>query len=299
MNNLLYLSVALLWGSSWFAIKFQLGIISETISLAWRFFIASSILFLFCIIFKKKIKLPIYELKHIAIQGILLFSFNYFFIYLGTNYVTSGLVAILFSNVTIFVIINGYIFFKKPIRLNVLTGSILGIIGLIFIFQFEFTKNISHDNLIKGIILIIIGTYIASLGMLYSGLNQEKNIPLLQSNAYGMFFGAFLMIIIALLFNQKIAIDTNISYITSLLFLALFGSVLGFSFYLKLLAKIGADKASYVNILTPVVALSLSTIFENYTWGMQNFLGFLLVIIGNFIILTKKFNYLNKEKYFK
>ena len=60
--------------------------------------------------------------------------------------------------------------------------------------------------------------------------------------------------------------------------------------YLKLLGKIGADKASYVNILTPVVALSLSTIFENYIWGVQNFIGFLLVIIGNFIILSKKLN---------
>ena len=198
MNLFFYLTVAILWGSSWFAIKLQLGIIPETVSLAWRFFIASFILFLFCIIFKKKIKLSFFELQNIAIQGILLFSFNYFFIYWGTNYVTSGLVAILFSNVTIFVILNGYFFFNKPIRLNVLIGSILGIIGLIFIFHFEFTKNINSNNLLKGIILILIGTYIASLGMLYSGLNQEKNIPLTQSNAYGMFFGAFLMIIISI-----------------------------------------------------------------------------------------------------
>lgn len=288
MNLFLYLTVALFWGSSWFAIKFQLGFVPETISLAWRFFIASAILFLFCLIFKKKIKLTLYQIKHIAIQGIFLFSINYFFIYLGTNYVTSGLVAILFSNVTIFVIFNGYIFFKKPIRINVLIGSILGIIGLILIFHFELTKNINHNNLIKGIILILIGTYFASLGMLYSGLNQEKNIPLIQSNAYGMFFGASLMLLIALVFNNQVTIDTNIPYISSLFFLVFFGSILGFGSYLKLLGNIGADKASYVNILTPVVALSLSTIFENYAWGTQNFIGFLLVISGNFIILSKR-----------
>ena len=176
MNLFLYLSVAILWGSSWFAIKFQLGFVPETVSLAWRFFIASLILFLFCFIFQKNIRLTFYQIKHIAIQSIFLFSTNYFFIYLGTNYVTSGLVAILFSNVTIFVIFNGYIFFKKPIRFNVLVGSILGIIGLILIFQFELTKNIDPYPLIKGIILILIGTYLASLGMLYSGLNQERKI---------------------------------------------------------------------------------------------------------------------------
>ena len=288
MNLFLYLSVALLWGSSWFAIKFQLGLVPESVSLAWRFFLASLILFIFCLIFKKKLKLSLYEIKHIAIQGVLLFSLNYFFIYWGTNYVTSGLVAILFSTVSVFVIFNGYFFFKKPIRINVLIGSLIGVIGLIFIFQFEFTKNINPKELIKGIIFILIGTYFASLGMLYSGLNQERKIPLVQSNTYGMFFGASLMLLLTIFSKNQIILDTNYPYISSLIFLAFFGSVLGFGSYLTLLGKIGADKASYVNILTPVVALTLSTLFENYLWDIQNSLGFILVILGNLIILSKK-----------
>jgi len=288
MNLFLYLSVALLWGSSWFAIKFQLGLVPESVSLAWRFFLASFILFIFCLTFKKKIKLPFYEIKYIAIQGVLLFSLNYFFIYWGTNFVTSGLVAILFSTVSVFVIFNGYFFFKKPIIVNVLIGSLIGIIGLVFIFQMEFAKNINPRELIKGIILILIGTYFASLGMLYSGLNQERKIPLVQSNAYGMFFGASLMLIVTIFSKNEIIIDTNFPYLSSLLFLAFFGSVLGFGSYLTLLGKIGADKASYVNILTPIVALTLSTLFENYLWGLQNSLGFVLVISGNLIILYKK-----------
>ena len=288
MNVLLYLGVVLFWGSSWFAIKFQLGLIPESVSLAWRFFLASAMLFIFCIAFQRKLKLSFFEFKHIAIQGFLLFSTNYFFIYLGVNYVTTGLVAILFSTVTIFVIFNGFIFFKKPIRLNVFIGSIFGIIGLIFIFQVEFTKLVQPDNLIKGIVLILIGTYFASLGMLYSGLNQERNIPFIQTNAYGMFFGASLMMLLAIFSRQDISIDTNIPYISSLVFLAFFGSVLGFGFYLRLLNNIGADRASFVYIITPVVALSLSTLFEGYIWGMQNSIGVVLVFIGNIIILSKK-----------
>ena len=124
--------------------------------------------------------------------------------------------------------------------------------------------------------------------MLYSGLNQERNIPFIQTNAYGMFFGASLMMLLAIFSRQDISIDTNISYISSLVFLAFFGSVLGFGFYLRLLNNIGADRASYVNIITPVVALSLSTLFEGYIWGMQNSIGVVLVFIGNIIILSKK-----------
>ncbi len=79
MNILLYLGVVLFWGSSWFAIKFQLGLVPESISIAWRFFLASAILFMFCIVFQRKLKLSFFEFKHIAIQGFLLFSINYFF----------------------------------------------------------------------------------------------------------------------------------------------------------------------------------------------------------------------------
>jgi drug/metabolite transporter (DMT)-like permease len=124
--------------------------------------------------------------------------------------------------------------------------------------------------------------------MLYSGLNQERNIPFIQTNAYGMFFGASLMMLLAIFSRQNISIDTNMSYLSSLIFLAFFGSVMGFGFYLKLLNNIGADKASYVNIITPVIALGLSTLFEGYVWEMQNLLGVVLVFIGNFIILYKK-----------
>ena len=288
MNIILYLGVVVFWGSSWLAIKFQLGLIPESVSLAWRFFLASAMLFIFCLAFQRKLKLSFFEFKHIGIQGFLLFSTNYFFIYQGTNFITTGLVAILFSTVTIFVIFNGYIFFRKPIRLNVFIGSIFGIIGLIFIFQVEFAKFIQPDNLIKGIVLILVGTYIASLGMLYSGLNQERNIPFIQTNAYGMFFGACLMMLLAIFSGQNISIDTNTSYLSSLIWLAFFGSVLGFGFYLKLLNNIGADRASFVYIVTPVVALSLSTFFEGYVWGMQNSVGVLLVFIGNIIVVSKK-----------
>ena len=139
-----------------------------------------------------------------------------------------------------------------------------------------------------GLILILIGTYFASLGMLYSGLNQERKIPLVQSNTYSMFFGASLMLIVAIFSKNEIIIDINFPYVSSLLFLAFFGSVLGFGSYLSLLGKIGADKASYVNVLSPVVALTLSTLFENYFWSLQNSLGFVLVIVGNILIFYKK-----------
>ncbi len=287
MNFFLYLGVVLFWGSSWFAIKFQLGIVSESMSIAWRFFLASFILYLFCNIFNKKYDLKIKTLKWISLQGIFLFCLNYYFIYLGTNYIKTGLVAVIFSTVTLFILVNGFIFFKEKININVFYGAIIGIIGLILIFNNELILYSFDTNIIIGILLTLIGTYFASIGMLISQRNQNNQIPLIQTNMIGMFIGASVILIFSISAGNKIIFDYNIHYISSLFYLSIIGSILGFGFYLKLLNNIGASKASYVNVITPILALFISTIFEGYTWSLLNSIGLVLVVLGNIIIFRR------------
>ena len=287
MNYILYFGVILFWGSSWFAIKFQLGIVPETISIAYRFYIASFILIIFCFFSKITFNLRLNQIKWITLQGFFLFSLNYYFIYLGTNYVKTGLVAVIFSTVSIFVLINGIIFFKEKINSNVLLGALIGIFGLILIFNKELQLYAFNNELIIGIILCLIGTYFASIGMLISQRNHKNNIPLVQNNTLSMFIGATFVLVIANSTGNKIIFDFDIKYISSLFYLSIIGSVLGFGFYLKLLNNIGAGKASYVNVVTPILALFISTLYENYTWDILNSFGLILVIFGNIIIFRK------------
>ena len=287
MNYILYFGVILFWGSSWFAIKFQLGIVPETISIAYRFYIASFILIIFCICSRITFNLRLNQIKWITLQGFFLFSLNYYFIYLGTNFVKTGLVAVIFSTVSIFVLINGIIFFKEKINSNVLLGALIGICGLILIFNKELQLYAFNNELIIGIILCLIGTYFASIGMLISQRNHKNNIPLVQNNTLSMFIGATFVLVIASSTGNKIIFDFDIKYISSLFYLSIIGSVLGFGFYLKLLNNIGAGKASYVNVVTPILALFISTLYENYTWDILNSFGLILVIFGNIIIFRK------------
>tara|TARA_B100000927_G_scaffold45160_1_gene32651 strand:+ start:98 stop:970 length:873 start_codon:yes stop_codon:yes gene_type:complete len=287
MNYILYFGVILFWGSSWFAIKFQLGIVPETISIAYRFYIASFILIIFCFFSKITFNLRLNQIKWITLQGFFLFSLNYYFIYLGTNFVKTGLVAVIFSTVSIFVLINGIIFFKEKINNNVLLGALIGIFGLILIFNKELQLYAFNNELIIGIILCLIGTYFASIGMLISQRNHKNNIPLVQNNTLSMFIGATFVLVIASSTGNKIIFDFDIKYISSLFYLSIIGSVLGFGFYLKLLNNIGAGKASYVNVVTPILALFISTLYENYTWDILNSFGLILVIFGNIIIFRK------------
>jgi drug/metabolite transporter (DMT)-like permease len=202
----------------------------------------------------------------------------------------TGLICLIFSTLTLFTVFNGFIFFKKPIRVPILIGAVVGIGGLSIIFSNEISNtqwSLSSD-VAKGFIWMLLATFFASIGMLLSGQFQARKIPLVQSNAFSMLYGSMILIVYISFSDVSFSFDTSYSYVISLVYLAVVASVIGFGVYLKLVGNIGADKASYVNIFTPTIALLLSTLFENYQWSLFGLVGVLLIIVGNVIVLYAK-----------
>jgi len=290
MNIALYSLVLFCWGTSWLAITFQLGEVAPQVSIAWRFLIASLILFGWCFIRGINLSFPWRSHLSWIVLGIFLFSVNYICIYFGSFYLASGLVALIFSTLTLFTVFNGFIFFKYPIRWPILIGGLVGIAGLAVIFSNEIRTTVwsLESGVVKGFIWVLVGTFFASIGTLLSGEMQARKMPLVQSNAFGMLYGSLLIVAYTGIGDIKFGFDVSYSYIVSLISLALFASVLGFGAYLKLVGNIGADKASYVFIFTPVIALLLSTLFEDYQWSQVGLVGVMLIIVGNVLVLFAK-----------
>jgi drug/metabolite transporter (DMT)-like permease len=286
-NVAYYLITMLIWGSTWLAIKFQLGVVSPELSIAYRFVLAAIFLFVFSIARRLPLRFNWRQHFYIALQGLLLFSFNYFMVYLAEEHLVSGLVAILFSTIIIANVIFGTVFLKAPVRTRVVVGAFVGILGLILIFAPELNSfNLSSEGIL-GVILVIASVISASLGNIISARNQRSGLPVIQTNAFGMAYGAALMFALAIFNGAQLTFDPSTSYILSLLYLALFGSVIAFGTYLTLLGRIGPDRAAYVTVLFPVIALALSTLFEGITWSGAQLGGVALVLIGNVIVLTK------------
>jgi drug/metabolite transporter (DMT)-like permease len=290
MNALLYFVVLLAWGSSWFAISFQLGDVAPQVSIVWRFLLASIILFIWCYFRGLKLSFPWRDHLSWLLLGFFLFCINYICAYFGTFYLASGLVCLIFSTLTLFTVFNGFIFFKKPIRLPILVGAVVGIAGLSIIFSNEISSTdwSLESGVVKGFLWMLLATFFASIGMLLSGQFQARKIPLVQSNAFSMLYGSLILVSYITVSEVSFSFNTSYSYVLSLVYLALIASVIGFGVYLKLVGNIGADKASYVNIFTPTIALLLSTLFENYEWSWVGLIGVLLIIIGNIIVLYAK-----------
>ena len=290
MNALLYFVVLLAWGSSWFAISFQLGDVAPQVSIVWRFLLASITLFIWCYFRGLKLSFPWRDHLSWLLLGFFLFCVNYICAYFGTFYLASGLVCLIFSTLTLFTVFNGFVFFKKPIRLPILIGAVVGIAGLSVIFSNEISSAdwSLESGVVKGFLWMLLATFFASIGMLLSGQFQARKMPLVQSNAFSMLYGSLILVFYIAVSDVSFSFDTNYSYVISLVYLALIASVIGFGVYLKLVGNIGADKASYVNIFTPTIALLLSTLFENYEWSWVGLIGVLLIIIGNIIVLYAK-----------
>ena len=290
MNALLYLVVLLAWGSSWFAISFQLGDVAPQVSIVWRFLLASAMLFVWCYLRGLKLTFPLRDHLSWLLLGFFLFCINYICAYFGTFYLASGLVCLIFSTLTLFTVFNGFIFFKKPIRLPILIGAVVGIAGLSIIFSNEIssTEWSLNSGVVKGFIWMLLATFFASIGMLLSGQFQARKMPLVQSNAFSMLYGSTILVIYITFSDISFSFNTDYNYVVSLVYLAFVASVIGFGVYLKLVGNIGADKASYVNIFTPTIALLLSTLFEDYQWSWIGLIGVLLILVGNIIVLYAK-----------
>jgi drug/metabolite transporter (DMT)-like permease len=287
-NGILYLIPVLIWGSTWLAIKFQLGVVAPELSIAYRFALAASILLIYSAGRRLSLRFNIRQHAFMALQGLLLFSLNYFLVYLSEEHLTSGLVAIIFSMIIIMNVLFGALLIRNPIRGQVLLGAVIGLSGLLLIFRPEIAEFDLSGARALGVVMAFLGVISASLGNIVSARNQKHALPVVQTNAFGMAYGSLIMVGFAVVRGAPLTFDPSFTYVSSLIYLALFGSIIAFTSYLTLLGRIGPDRAAYVTVLFPIIALILSTLFEDLQWGAPQFIGALLVLLGNAIVLTKR-----------
>lgn len=292
MNNLaLFLISALIWGSTWLMITFQLGVVAPLVSVVYRFSLASIILFGFCLLKRKQFNFSRYDHLLILVQGLLLFGFNYWLTYIGITKITSALAAILSTSIVYFNVIFSRIFLGDRIKPEVLAGATIGVIGIALIFipeiKLKDMDKASSSEIWSGIWLVLTASLFASLGNIVSAKTQRRNIPVIQANALGMGYAGILLAIIAFASGLNFDFEFTYSYIGSLVYLALFGSVIAFGAFLTVLGRIGPDKAGYISLIYPVIAIIISTFFEDYRWTISGGVGFIIILVGNFIAMGK------------
>jgi drug/metabolite transporter (DMT)-like permease len=134
-----------------------------------------------------------------------------------------------------------------------------------------------------GLAIAFLGTLCFSAGNLLSSRMQSMGLHPFATNSWAMLIGASVLTIGSALAGFSFAIEPDARYLGALVYLAVFGSVIGFTAYLMLVGRIGPERAAYCTVLFPIVALAASTAFEGYRWSALAVVGLVLVVAGNLV----------------
>ncbi|MCC6948025.1 MAG: DMT family transporter [Bradyrhizobiaceae bacterium] len=283
----LFATVVIVWGTSWLPLRLQLGVVAPEVSGVWRFGFAAIVMFGWLLAAGARIRFGLADHFRFALLGALLFCFNFLLAYYSGFYLTSGLLAVVFSLAAVINPLLAAVLWRTPPETRVVLGAILGAGGVALLFGPEILATEASRDTLIGLMLVFGATLFFCSGNILSAAYQLRGIPVLPANTWCMFYGTLWFALIALLRGESFIVEWSARYFLSIAYLAIPSTVVAFAAYLTLLGRIGAGRAAYSTVLVPVVALVVSTLFESYQWTLAAALGVLLVVVGNAIVLSR------------
>ncbi len=278
----------LAWGTTWFAITLQLGVVDPVVSITYRFAFAALLLFAWGALRGESLKLN--RAQHFAAFGVGLFTFaiDYSFVYWAEERVTSAVVAVVFAamafvNLAVFRVAFGM---RAPLLAWGAAG--LGVIGVALLSWEEIVSANMSTRALTGIGLTLAGVFSAAIGNVYARRGELAGAGVIASTGWAMGYGAAMLALFALATGKTWAFEFTAPYVLSLLHLSVVGSVIAFALYYGLARRRGYATASYISALTPPLAMFVSALFEGKSWGLLALGGVVLVLAGQVLLLRSK-----------
>lgn len=286
-NVLLFIAVVVVWGLTWFAMHLQLGAGPVEIAIFWRFAL-SLVLLGGWLCLAGRLRRPVAaSIPWLIAMGICLFSGNYLVLYRAAAYLPSGMVSVIFSLVSVLNALNLWLFFRQRPDARIIGGGFLGVMGVALLLGGDHGGG-ARDGSLTGVGLALAGTLFFSLGNMVTRRIGRFDLDLPNAVFYAMAMGTLIVGTVALTQGYSFTIPLTAAWLGGLAYLSVFGSVIGFLTYLSLVHRIGADRAGYTTILSPVLALAVSGIFEGTQWTLVMLIGLVVVLAGNVLAFVRQ-----------
>ncbi|MCL4714060.1 MAG: EamA family transporter [Hyphomonadaceae bacterium] len=278
----------LAWGTTWYAITHQLGVVDPVVSITYRFALAAALLVAWCALRGETLKLS--RAQHAAAFGIGLFTFaiDYAFVYWAEERVTSAVVAVVFAAMAFVNLILFRLAFSQRASMLAWIAAGFGVIGVALLSWEEIASAQMSARAWTGIGLTLAGVLAAAIGNVYARRVELAGAGVAASTAWAMAYGAGLLALFALFTGKTWAFEFTWPYVLSLLHLAVVGSVIAFLLYYGLARRRGYALASYISALTPPVAMTVSALFEGKSWGALALGGVALVLFGQVLLMRAR-----------
>ena len=281
--------VTLIWGSTWLVIKDQLHSVPPSWSVTYRFAVAGVAMLVWAAMRKERLGLDLRGIGFATALGVTQFVLNYNLVYISEQYITSGVVAIVFALLLVPNAVLARIFLGQKMGRQLMIGSAIAIAGvaLLFVHEARFDGGAAGE-VVLGIAIAFGGVFFASIANVMQATRTSKAYPMATMLGWAMLLGAAIDGVWSLATVGPPVFDTRPAYIIGILDLGVFGSAIAFNLYFKLIHVIGPAKAAYTGVAIPVIAMILSTLFEDYRWSLIAGAGTALVVAGLVVALRAR-----------
>ncbi len=284
-----FIIVTLIWSSTWIVIRDQLGVVPPSWSVTYRFIIAAIAMFAVIAVQRRPLWLDRPAMMLAAAMGLLQFSLNFNFVYRAEAYITSGLVAVIFALLIVPNTLLGRIFLKTPLNARFLAGAGVAMVGIILLLLREYrVADVGGAAVIVGGLLTFAGVLSASTANVMQAGDVARRQDIFTLMAWSMAWGTLFNAIIALVMVGAPVIDMRPGYIAGVLYLGIAASAVTFPLYFGIIRAVGPGPAAWSSVLIPIIAMGISTVFEDYHWSTLAIAGAVLAIAGLIIALKAK-----------
>jgi putative membrane protein PagO len=273
-----FITICMIWGSTWLVIRVGLNSLTPIIAVGLRFSTAALLMFL---LFKSKsltLQKDSLSIKLYIFLGFFSYLIPFGLVYWSEQFIPSGLTSILFAVLPFGVIIFSKLMMKESvISFNQVVGVILGFIGIIVIFSESLEMEFS------GYFLGMSAALFAALMQAYVAVvikKHGKHLNIMTMNFIPLLMTGVLMTAGGIIFENHSVWIFDWKAIGSIIYLALFGTVIAFSVYYWLIKKMNLVILSLNSFISPIIAVILGWLILSEKLSWQTLAGSILVLIG-------------------
>ncbi len=260
ITAILYVIVCFTWGTTWIGIEKAVETIPPLTAAGVRFVIAFPLFVLIARLKKEPLLYPKNKRTFLIFIIIFYFSIPYFLISYGEQYVSSGLSALIFSSMPVFMLIFSVLFLKEKIIITQVAGIAIGFFSLIMILMGA-GENFTYDNFIGALAILVA----AVLHGLCYVLTKKKgaDISVITFNAIPIGVAGMAMLVLGGVTEDIRIHNISNESILALIYLGIVASVGGFIVYFYLLKRLSPVVVSFVFIIFPVFAVVIDAFYNN------------------------------------
>lgn len=284
-----FILVTVIWSSTWIVIRDQIGSVPASWSVCYRFLLAGAAMAVLARARGVPLGIGRAGMLYAGALGIAQFVMNFNFVYRAEQYLTSGVVAVIYAMLLIPNSVLAFLFFRQPVGRAFIGGSAVAVAGIALMLVHEYrAAGVAPDTVLLGAALAIAGLLSASAANVMQGMEVARRLPIMAVLTWAMLIGAGVNALVAWITAGPPQFEPRAGYMLGIAWLAIAGSVVTFPLYFALIRRMGAGRAAYTGVAVPVLAMLISTLVEGYRWSALAALGAVLAIAGMGIALRSR-----------